>query len=138
MRAEAAERRAAKFTDPESCRDQERIAEGWRHLARGYQFIESLERFLLDAEKWKNAPPPVPPVEKEAGMDGQRFVGSTFDPETIAKLSAAYERVLAQLNGNGRRPSDHEVVARQIIALAAEGERDPERLCQGTLARLGG
>ena len=27
------------------------IANGWRHLARGYQFVESSERFLFDGEK---------------------------------------------------------------------------------------
>jgi hypothetical protein len=133
-RAEAAERRSAELTDPESRRDLERIAESWRHLARSYQFVESLERFLLDAEKWKNAPPPAPPVEKEAEVDGQRCA-SALDPATIAQLSAVYDKVLAHLHG---KEPDYEAIAKHIIALAAQGERDPNRLCQGTLARLGG
>lgn len=70
-------------------------------------------------------------------MDGQRF-GTSFDPATIAQLSAAYDKVLAHLNGKARDPADHEIAAKHIIALAAAGERDPDRLCQGTLARLGG
>jgi hypothetical protein len=32
----------------------------WRHLARSHEFVESLERFLLDSEKLKNAKQPEP------------------------------------------------------------------------------
>jgi len=58
--------------------------------------------------------------------------GSTFDPDALDKLTAAYAKATAQLNGN----ADPETVAKYIIALASEGERDPDRLCQGALARL--
>jgi hypothetical protein len=33
------------------------MASAWRHLARSYEFIESLERFLLDGHAVKNALP---------------------------------------------------------------------------------
>lgn len=31
------------------------MASAWRHLARSYEFVESLERFLLDGRTTKNA-----------------------------------------------------------------------------------
>jgi hypothetical protein len=37
--------------------DYETMASSWRHLARSYEFVESLERFLLDALKAKMPPP---------------------------------------------------------------------------------
>jgi len=54
-RAEEAERRASDATDPAVRADHERIAKSCRHLARSYEFVESLERFLLDAERAKAA-----------------------------------------------------------------------------------
>jgi len=54
-RAEEAERRASEATDLAVRADHERAAKSWRHLARSYEFVESLERFLLDAERAKAA-----------------------------------------------------------------------------------
>jgi len=41
--------------------DHERMAKTWRHLASSYQFVESLERFLIDADKAIHAQPPTLP-----------------------------------------------------------------------------
>jgi hypothetical protein len=49
-RAANAEHRALQATDPAMRSDNEMLAQSWRHLARGYQFIESLERFLSDTQ----------------------------------------------------------------------------------------
>jgi hypothetical protein len=59
-RAAAAEQRAAESADNPLRRDNEQMAASWRHLARSYECVESLERFLLDAEKLKNAKQPEP------------------------------------------------------------------------------
>ena len=45
------------MSNPEAKSETERMAKGWRHLARSYEFIESLERFLLDGHAVKNALP---------------------------------------------------------------------------------
>jgi hypothetical protein len=60
-RADAAERLAAQTQDATLKAEHEAIAQRWRHLARSYQFVESLERFLLDIEANKNARPPERP-----------------------------------------------------------------------------
>jgi hypothetical protein len=57
--------------------------------------------------------------------------GSTFDPDSIKKLCAAYEKAV-----DGQPTSVREMIAKHIIALAAEGERDSDKLCEAALARL--
>ena len=60
-RAAIAERRAADVTDPDLKADYLALASQWTHLARSYEFSESLERFLLDSQKAKDALRPEPP-----------------------------------------------------------------------------
>ena len=40
------------------------MAARWRVLARSYQYVESLERFLLDAQKAKDAISPDAPEQE--------------------------------------------------------------------------
>ena len=47
-RAEACRSAADKTTDPEV---RKQLTELWEHAAKSYEFIESLERFLLDQQK---------------------------------------------------------------------------------------
>ena len=47
-RAAIAEQRASDVTDPALKADYLALARQWTHLARSYEFSESLERFLLD------------------------------------------------------------------------------------------
>ena len=55
--------------------------------------------------------------------------GTVFDPDTLAVLAAAYERAV-----RGQAGYLHETIAKRVIQLASEGERDPDRLCHGALA----
>jgi hypothetical protein len=58
-RAANAEQRALQTTSSVNRSDNESLAQGWRHLALSYQFVESLERFLMEtASSKKNVPPP--------------------------------------------------------------------------------
>jgi hypothetical protein len=63
-RAAAAERRARDATDPELRLDNERMAQSWRKLAHSFQFVESLEQFLIDSQRNRNLLPPKPPDEE--------------------------------------------------------------------------
>jgi hypothetical protein len=54
---------------------------------------------------------------------------AVFDPDTLAVLTAAYEKAVREQAGSLR-----ETIAKRIIELASEGERDPDRLCHGALA----
>jgi hypothetical protein len=62
--ASKAERRAAEVDDPALKADYLALAAQWTHLARSYEFSESLERFLLDSQKAKDALRPQPPDVK--------------------------------------------------------------------------
>jgi len=62
--AEEAEQRAASATDPALRADNERMARNWRMVAGSFEFAESLEKFLLDAQRHRGVLPPKPTTEE--------------------------------------------------------------------------
>ena len=60
----------------------------------------------------------------------------SFGPEDIANLAAAFEATLSKLGLVDRRDPMAMTVAKLIIQLAKDGERDPARLCAGALKML--
>ena len=61
---------------------------------------------------------------------------SSFGPDDLAAMSAAFEQALRRLGLTDRTDPATALVARKIIALAKQGERDPEKLCEGVLTSL--
>jgi hypothetical protein len=59
-----------------------------------------------------------------------------FPPEDLEKLTAAFELALSKLKLSDRRDPVAVVLAKFIIELAKEGERDPDALCEGALKLL--
>ena len=55
--------------------------------------------------------------------------GAVFEPEDIPKLATAYEAALRQLGIVDRKGPMASTVAKLIIGLAKDGERDPNQLC---------
>jgi hypothetical protein len=80
-RAEDAERRSFEISDSETRDETKRMAKEWRHLARSYEFIESLERFLLDGHAAKNAFPVSLPQCPKCSQD-MRLLGIEPDSGT--------------------------------------------------------
>jgi len=60
-RAAAADQRARAAAEPEYRLDNERMAESWRLLAHRFQYVESLEKFLIDSKLRRNLLPPEAP-----------------------------------------------------------------------------
>jgi|SRR6266576_4672208 len=60
-----------------------------------------------------------------------------FAPEDIAALTAAFEAALSKLALVERRDPMATSVAKLIIELAKNGERDADRLCDGALKIIG-
>jgi hypothetical protein len=60
----------------------------------------------------------------------------SFGPEDIAKMSAAFEAALGKLGLVDRTDPATMAVAKMIIELAKQGERDAERLCVLALQQL--
>ena len=50
-RAASAEQRAHEATDDDTRAEQQLLAQSWHHLARSYQFVETLERFLSQTNR---------------------------------------------------------------------------------------
>jgi hypothetical protein len=61
-----------------------------------------------------------------------------FGPEDIAIISTAYHAVLAELDLSDQEDAITLLIARRIIRLATEGERDADRLRAATLASVKG
>jgi hypothetical protein len=58
------------------------------------------------------------------------------DPETIRVMGVAFEMVRAALRLNDRNDVAVEIIAKRIIDLAKEGERNPGLLCERALRDL--
>jgi len=52
-------------------------------------------------------------------------------------LIAAYDKTISSLLDKGQRSFIREIIAKRIIDAAAAGERDPDKLSQAALVRLG-
>jgi hypothetical protein len=64
-------------------------------------------------------------------LDGHRF-----DSETIRLLGLAFEITRSALNVQEDDEQAKEIIAKELIDLAKQGERDPDRLCEQVLAMI--
>jgi hypothetical protein len=64
------------------------------------------------------------------------FHNSSFDPKTLVVLEAAFDEAWLTLKAIGNTTVKPDELARCMLRLAMEGERDPVRLHDGTLQGL--
>jgi hypothetical protein len=62
--------------------------------------------------------------------------GCAFEPEVLAAMGAAYHAVVQELRLDDREDAGTLTVAKHIVELAGQGERDPQRLAEATLGAL--
>jgi len=62
--------------------------------------------------------------------------GISFDPETKRVMGVAFEMARAALRLSDSSDPVVAIVARKIIALAKDGERNPDLLCEKALTSL--
>ena len=62
--------------------------------------------------------------------------GPVFEPEEVASLTAAFDAALNKLGLVNRKDPMTTTVAKLIIQLAKDGERDPKKLCDQALKIL--
>lgn len=67
------------------------------------------------------------------GKGSDFFQKHAFDPETISVLCDAYTKACKSLHDSGQPQLVNEIIARRIIALAMQGERDSDKLCDGAI-----
>jgi hypothetical protein len=65
------------------------------------------------------------------------FEDTALRPDEILILRDAYTRACKSLHDKGQPAIVNEIIAERIIALAGDGERDPEKLSDGALSALG-
>ncbi|HUL89596.1 MAG TPA: hypothetical protein VLU23_15635 [Pseudolabrys sp.] len=65
------------------------------------------------------------------------FQAAAFDQKAVKLLCVAYERARKSLHDTGQPDIVNEIIAQRMIALAKQGERDPDKLCEGALKALG-
>jgi hypothetical protein len=61
---------------------------------------------------------------------------TSFDPDTVAEVVAAYHVVLTELRLPDCEDAGTLTVAKRLLAMAARGERNPQRLAAATLEAL--
>jgi len=64
------------------------------------------------------------------------FHSGSFDPQTLVVLEAAFDEAWLTLKAIGNRSVRPDELARSVLRLAMEGERDPVRLHDGALQKL--
>jgi hypothetical protein len=64
------------------------------------------------------------------------FHNSSFDPQTLVVLETAFDEAWLTLKAIGNRTVRPDELARSLLRLALEGERDPVRLHDGALQGL--
>jgi hypothetical protein len=64
------------------------------------------------------------------------FYNSSFDPQTLVLLESAFDEAWLTLKSNGNTTVKPDELARSVLRLATEGERDPVRLHDGALESL--
>jgi len=64
------------------------------------------------------------------------FPSLSFDPQTLVLLEAAFDEAWLTLKAIGNTTVRPDELARSVLRLAMEGERDPMRLHDGALRGL--
>ena len=98
---------------------------GWLGLARSFELRQRQSKFVNEAATNTSASPVI-------RMARER--GRAFDPDVVAILSSAFQAVVTNLSLSDDDDAVALRAAQRILDLAAQGERDPERLKVATLA----
>jgi hypothetical protein len=64
------------------------------------------------------------------------FHSSSFDPQTLVILEVAFDEAWLTLKAAGNSTVTPDELARSVLRLAMDGERDPVRLHDGALSGL--
>jgi hypothetical protein len=73
---------------------------------------------------------------KSEGGAIRSFHNSSFDPQTLLLLETAFDEAWLTLKFVGNKTVKPDELARSVLRVAMEGERDPIRLQEGALERL--
>ena len=140
VRAARAADRALQSTDTAIRSDNELLAQSWRHLARSYEFVESLERFLPDTTRGKQAivPPEMPAILEESPQSESKIIGrrrikheASFKDRLLKSAQEAREDAAQLPAGPARerllqKARQSETAARIDTWISSPGSRSPD------------
>jgi hypothetical protein len=95
-----------------------------------------------DTNSTKSRPKIRSAIHKNTGAEAVRtepmrgFHNSSFDPPTLVVLEAAFDEAWLTLKAIGNTTVKPDELARCVLRLAMEGDRDPVRLHDGALKGL--
>jgi hypothetical protein len=75
-------------------------------------------------------------IKSEGAAAMRSFHHSSFDPQTLVLLETAFDEAWLTLKFVGNKTVKPDELARSVLRVAMEGERDPIRLQDGALERL--
>jgi hypothetical protein len=101
----------------------------WLALAENYEFQDRLS-FSPDQLPRHGASETVTRIVRQSGV--------SLEPNVITLVTFAYRAVLRELRLHDHEDAATSMVAKEIVDLAAQGERNPERLKTATLNLLTG
>ena len=73
---------------------------------------------------------------KSEGGATRGLHNSSFDPQTLVLIEKAFDEAWLTIKSVGNKTVKPDELARSVLRLAMEGERDPVRLHDGALERL--
>jgi hypothetical protein len=104
------------------------LEDRWLRLAASYEFSERLTSRLNDQDAHKRN------VRKLLYRAGA--VPHVRNAEAIAYMTLAYDEIMKTVSLAGAQMPGSMTVARLIVVLATQGDRDPDRLCNSVLGLL--
>jgi hypothetical protein len=126
-RAQQAREKAERATN-DSFKADFLAAEGrWLALALSYERQHQLSRTVAEFDRRRKVSS-IALTLREQGL--------ALDPDEVARLDIAYHAVLHHFRLSDRTDGVTLVIAKRIVDLAAQGERDPERLIAATAESL--
>ena len=67
----------------------------------------------------------------------RKFDPPNFDQDSIRNLALAFDYVQTELREHGKLVLMEDVLAKRIVEIAENGERDSEKLCEAILSEHG-
>jgi hypothetical protein len=105
------------------------------------QESSGLTSFLLTARNYPNREPQMTQLPQ---IRAERRANKAFDAETTRVLGSAFDAAWERVEATSLLPTDEgqvasmrEVLAKFLIATVEQGERDPNRLIEKAVLRLG-
>jgi len=127
-RARSCREKACCAADLTSQRDFSDLEDRWLGLAASYEFCERMASSANDLDAYRRN---VRAILNR--VEGVRYIRNAH---AIACMTLAYNEIMNAASLTGAEMPESMTVARLIVDLAIQGERDPDRLCDRVLSLL--